>query len=391
MARLLAVAQTGLASLLLHPLRALATTAAITSLLTPYVACLAISQGIKAEAQASVRAGADLYVRGRQLRRSVPIRLSVADELRQLEGVVRVVPRIVGAVTLGAEDEPAVLVGLPAEEFPTNIRCVSGRLPRPGRSNELVIGTELAKRLALRTGSRIPPFYRSEQGERVSEVTGIFMSDAPLWQSRMMLTTLETAAAMFDVSDLATDLLVYCRPGYANAIAATVRRGLHSGELRTEGTTRADLEALLQRDVLHREGIFNLHFVLAFAVGILVVLVTSGIGLTERRREIGILKATGWQTDELLLRGLTESFLLSLAGAALSIVLSALWLKLFNGFSIAAVFLPGAGVRPAFDVPNRFTPVPALLAFVLSFAVVLCGTLLSTWRAAKAAPLEAMR
>src|SRR5262249_2930711 len=216
-----------------------------------------------------------------------------------------------------------------------------GRLPRPGRSNELVIGTELARRLVLKIGSRIPPFYRSEQGERVSEVVGIFMTDAPLWQSRMILTSFETAAAIFDVSDLATDLLVYCRPGYADSIAATIRRGLQSGELRSEVTTRADLQALMQRDVLHREGVFNLHFVLAFAIGILVVLVTSGIGLTERRREIGILKATGWQTDELLLRGLTESFLLSLAGAALSLVLSAFWLKVCNGFGIAMLFLAG--------------------------------------------------
>jgi ABC-type lipoprotein release transport system permease subunit len=391
MSRLFAVAQTGLGSLLLHPLRALVTTAAVVSLLTPYVACLAISQGIEAEAKISVRGGADLYVTGRQLGHSVPIRTAVVDELRRLEGVTRVVPRIVGSISLGAEDEPAVLVGLPAEEFPTNIRCVTGRLPRPGRSNELVIGTELAKRVALKTGSRIPPFYRSEQGERVSEVVGIFVSDAPLWQSRMILTSFETAAAIFDVSDLATDLLVYCRPGYADSIATAVRRGLHSGELRAEVTTRADLEALLKRDVLHREGIFNLHFVLAFAVGILVVLVTSGIGLTERRREIGILKATGWQTDELLLRGLTESFLLSLTGAALSLVLSAVWLKVLNGSGIAMLFLAGTDTRPAFDVPSRFTPVPALLAFVLSFALVLCGTLISTWRAAKAAPLEAMR
>jgi ABC-type lipoprotein release transport system permease subunit len=387
MARLLAVAQTGLGSLLLHPLRALVTIAAVVTLLTPYVACLAISQGIEAEAKVSIRAGADLYVTGRQMGQSVPIRTSVVDELRRLEGVTRVVPRIVGSVSLGKEPEPAVLVGLPAEEFPNDIQCVTGRLPRPGRSNELVMGTELAKRLALKTGSRIPPFYRSEQGERVSEIVGIFKSDAPMWQSRMILTSFETAAAIFDVSDLATDLLVYCRPGYADSIA----QGLQYGDLRAEVTTRADLEALLQRGVLHREGIFNLHFVLAFSVGILVVLVTSGIGLSERRREIGILKAVGWQTDELLLRGLTESFLLSLAGAAFSIVLSALWLKAFNAYGIAMLFLSGTDTRPAFEVPSRFTPVPALLAFVLSFAVVLCGTLLSTWRAAKAAPLEAMR
>jgi ABC-type antimicrobial peptide transport system permease subunit len=121
------------------------------------------------------------------------------------------------------------------------------------------------------------------------------------------------------------------------------------------------------------------------------VLVTSGVGLAERRREIGILKATGWQTDELLLRGLGESFLLSLAGASLALLLAGVWLKIFNGYGIAGLFLAGADLAPAFAVPSRFAPVPALLAFVLSFAVVMSGTLYSTWRSATATPLEAMR
>ena len=391
MSRLLAIAHTGLESLILHPLRAAVCIAAVVALLTPYLACLAISQGIEAEAKTSIQLGADLYVQGQQFGRGTAIPLAVADEIRQMEGVTRVVPRIVGSLTLGVDEEEVVLVGVPAEEFPTEVRCLSGRLPRSGGPNELAIGTELAQRLALKVGSRILPFYSSEQGERVSVVVGIFAADAPHWQGRMILTTLDTAASIFDVPGAATDLLVYCRPRYADRIGTTIRQGLSSGKIRAQVTTRADLEAQLPRDVLHREGIFNLHFVLAFVVGILVILVTSGIGLTERRREIGILKATGWQTDELLLRGLTESFLLSLTGAALALVLAAAWLKLFNGFGIAGLFMAGTGMRPAFAVPSRFTPVPALLAFVLSFAVVMSGTLISTWRAAKATPMDAMR
>ena len=72
--------------------------------------------------------------------------------------------------------------------------------------------------------------------------------------------------------------------------------------IRAEVTTSSDLLALLHKDLPHQEGIFTLHLVLAFIVAILVLLVTSGLGLSERRREIGILKATGWQTDEVRLR-----------------------------------------------------------------------------------------
>jgi ABC-type antimicrobial peptide transport system permease subunit len=163
------------------------------------------------------------------------------------------------------------------------------------------------------------------------------------------------------------------------------------GHIRAKVIAREDLAALLPRDLLHREGIFNLHFVLAFVMGILIVLVTSGVGITERRREVGILKATGWHTDEVLLRGLVESFLLGLTAASLALVVAWVWLRAFNGYGIASLFLTGADLAPGFVVPYRLTPVPALLAFVLAFALVMTGTLYSTWRAATAAPREAMR
>jgi len=91
------------------------------------------------------------------------------------------------------------------------------------------------------------------------------------------------------------------------------------------------------------------------------------------------------------LRSLVESLLLSLAGASISILLAFIWLKIFNGYWIASIFLTGVDAAPSFQVPSRMTPVPALLAFLLSFVLVMSGTLYSTWRAATAEPMEAMR
>ena len=61
-----------------------------------------------------------------------------------------------------------------------------------------------------------------------------------------------------------------------------------------EVISRSDLESLLPVGLGHREGVFNLVFVVAFAVAILAILVISGFGLSERRRTIGILKAVSY-------------------------------------------------------------------------------------------------
>jgi ABC-type lipoprotein release transport system permease subunit len=397
MRHLLEIAQTGLVAVLLHPLRSLVSVAALVVVLLPYLVGLGLAKGIEEEAEASARFGADLTITGSQFGRPVPIPLEAADQIRRIDGVADVVPRIVGEVVLGKNREHAVLVGIPPAKLPDWSGCVEGELPRQGGPNQLVLGSALARRLNLKVGSVLPPFYRNDRGERLSQVVGVFKADGPLWQANLILTTFETASDVFDQQGLATDLLVTCRDGYQSAVSRAIEQNVSAaspdgrGVVRARVTAREDLLALLPRGLLHREGIFDLHFLLAFVVAILVVLVTSGVGLAERRREIGILKATGWQTDEILLRSSVESLCLSLAGACASLLLAWVWLRIFNGAGIAAVFLAGVDALPEFPVPFRLTPVPALLAFVLSFVVVLSGTLFSSWRAATATPREAMR
>ena len=397
MRHFLEIARTGLDAVLLHPLRSLVSFVAVVVVLLPYLVGMGLAKGLEAEAEASARFGADLYVSGRRFGRPVPVPLTAVPEIRDLDGVVAVVPRIVGEVILGKEGVHAVLLGLPAERFPAWSSAVEGDLPRQGSVHELVLGTALARRLKLRVGSILPPFYQNRKGDRNSRVVGLFKADAPVWQANLILTTFETAAYVFDQPGSATDLLVWCRPGYQNETCSAIegKRTFAGppgqGPVRPRVVAREDLLVLLPHGVRHRAGIFNLHFLLAFVVGILVLLVTSGVGLAERRREIGILKATGWQTDEVLLRGLVESFCLSWAGACVALLLAWVWLRVFNGWGVAGLFLDGAGAAPGFRVPFRLTPVPALLAFVLSFAVVLTGTLYAAWRTATAPPRETMR
>jgi len=393
----LEVGRTGLDAVLLHRGRSAATILCVLSLLLPYLVGLGISKGIQDEARRSVDFGSDLYVTRLVLGAKAPIPLNIVAGIRLIEGVKEVVPRIVGEITLGKEHDSAVLLGVPVRHFPAEQHCVRGRLYGQSGRNELVIGTELARRLGLDVGSVLPPFYHNTEGDRLSEVVGIFESDASQWQANLIVTSFETAAAIFDQQGMATDLVVYCQPGYDAAVRTRILQDAsHLVPLSTEAlhlriTTRAELRALLDEGLMNREGIFNVHYVMAFSAAILVILVTSGFGLVERRREIGILKATGWQTDQVRLRWVVQSLLLSMALAGLAVVLGFAWLRWFNGFGVAGIFIAGAGAIPAFPVPFRLTPVPVMLAFFLSSVLVLSGSVFTSWRIATAQPREALR
>src|SRR6202035_4737020 len=160
--------------------------------------------------------------------------------------------------------EEAVLVGMPLAHFPAAVRCVEGELPHGSNLNELVMGTELARRLSFHVGALIPLFYHNARGERISKVVGIFSADVSIWQANLILTSFETASTICNQEGLATDLLVQCRPGYQESVRAAILRTRSAASPQSEGkislkaTTREDLQALLPRGLLRREGIFNL-------------------------------------------------------------------------------------------------------------------------------------
>jgi len=397
MSTFLAVARTGLDAAARHPLRSGAAVMTVVAVLAPYLAGAGVARGLADQAEESVAGGADLYVTGQRFGRDVPVPLSAVDVVRAVPQVTDVAPRIVAAIRLGKMHESAVLVGMPAGRFPAEAACVDGRLPAAGAANELTFGPQIARRLGVSVGSAIPPFYRNDEGERASTVVGVLRPDCPVWAANIVLADFDTAARISAQRGLASGLLVSCRAEYRDAVREAVSRldlraaGDEAGPVRARVVTREDAAAFVPAGVLHREGVFNLHFVLAFAVAIPLVLVTSGVGLAERRRETGVLKALGWQTDEILVRGVAESLLLAATGAALAVILAYVWLVAFDGRGIAGVFLAGADAAPGFTVPFRLTPEPVIVATALSFVVMTTGTLLSTWRAAVASPMEAMR
>lgn len=391
---LLEIGRTGVSSVVRHPLRSTAILTALLAVLVPFLTGLGLSLGIRDQADDSIRFGADLYVSVVQFGRTVPLSLDAVSNVERVDGVVRVVPRVVGSLTLGAQREPAVIVGMPPEAFPVTAECVEGRLYQSTASNEFVVGSVLAHRLGLHVGSVLPPFYQNSHGERLSRVVGIFRTDAPIWQAHLIFTSCETAAALFDQSGYTTGLLVNCRAGYSDHVRREIlrdRQMLGAGSLPPRVVSRDDLKAWGSMNFLRRDGLFSLHSVLGFSIAILMIVITSDMGVSSRRREIGILKATGWQTDEILMRSAVENLLLAFAGAATSIVLAYTWMRLLNGFWIASVFLPDLDLAPGIRVPFRLAPVPVILALVISLVVILSGTLYSSWRAAMISPKEAMR
>ncbi len=393
----------------MSPLRSIVTVSVVSVVLVPYLVGLGLVEGLRQEISLTANRSMsgrlpDLYVSGSRFGRRVPVPVSVAETIAGFDGVSRVIPRIVGRVRIGQSSTEAIVVGIPASEWSRHApshsngwELIEGDWPASERGEpaQLLVGSALATRLQIEVGDVLPPLVRTRHGDKTPLVVGVFRSDGSLWQSQMILTTWSTATELFDQPGMVTDLLVTCRAGQAEAIRSRILREVvvSAGESMVQPVvmSRSDFESLLPAGLGHRGGVFSMLFVMALSMGVLVVLLTSGLGLRDRRRTIGILKATGWQTDQVLLRGLVEHLILAVIAASASVLIAYCWLEVFNGYLIASVFLAGLEAEPGVTVPFSLAPVPVVLAFLISCAVVMTGNTVVTWRVAVAPPAEAMR
>jgi putative ABC transport system permease protein len=100
------------------------------------------------------------------------------------------------------------------------------------------------------------------------------------------------------------------------------------------------------------------------------------VSVTERTREIGIMKAVGAQDRDVLQLFLTEAVVLGGVGSVLGVAVG-----LVGGFVATA----------ALDLPLLYSPGWAAVAVVVGVVVGVLAGLYPAWNAARVDPIEALR
>ncbi len=354
----------------------------LLGVLLPFVAASALSEGVRSQSIMSVEAGADLYVSREQYGRNGPISLKMVERFEKIPGVMRVVPRIVGRTYLG--EELAVVVGIDrfADFSPS-------RTEHPLDAEQAYFGSSLARRLDLAPGDEFRFFLNPALP---FSVAGLLEPELSIWSGSMVVISFDAAQQVFKLPGMASELLLYCRPGTAESVADHLSSLGKPWEMQPplRIQTRKIVRRYVNRGFDIQAGMFTMLYVTAFGLSVPALLILSGLGRGVRRREIGIMKAVGWQTLEVLEMTFFENLLLALLGSLLAVVFAMLWLKLGNGIGIAPLFISGAGWIPDFAVPSRFLPLPVLYSFLFGLVLTMIGTLVPTWKAAVTPPLTTM-
>jgi ABC-type lipoprotein release transport system permease subunit len=372
--------------LIRHRGRSFVVTLCLGAILFPLVTALAISEGLRFQAEISIREGANFYVSEDRYGGNGPISLDYQGKLSGLQGVSRVTPRVVGRTYFA--DRLTAVVGLEPEALPALKPLVRGGVPNaPG---EVLLGQGIARAFKIQIGM---PVSLGANPHKTFKVTGI-LSPSCLWNSDLMVMRHSDANEFFRIKGFSTQLLIYTSSDSSPLADKSLIGRSDPGRPQVANLRVEDLHHVQERvraAFAHKGGIFIILYIILAALAIQAFLITSGFGLRAMEQEIGVMKAVGWRTSEMLGKIGLECLVISLTALSSAILLSMALTKGLNGILIAQFFVAEVGFFPEVDIPSRYLPFHGLLGLGLALCATLSGGLWSAWRKAQRPPAELMR
>ena len=286
-----------------------------------------------------------------------------ADRLREIEGVEMAVPaiRYVSQGGKGFGFEQVEGVDWDAFARMNGQRLVEGRAPT--EVNEVVVDETKAKNNQLRVGSTIHLF-----GNLPYTVTGIYTPEAG---PRVKMSLAAMQDALESPGKCTWVYVKVADPARAVETGRAIDAALPGNKLQL---TR-DIITNIEKSIPYL-GVFLRTLVgLSAVVSGLVVMLAMYTTITERTREIGILKALGASRGYIVGEIEKEALLISVAGLA-------------AGF--AASFLAGFLIQRAYGLPFEYTWGWGLTAALIGLVGGALGALYPAVRAANLDPVNAL-
>lgn len=301
----------------------------------------------------------------------------VRDVLDRLPGITAVSP-VVSGPAFGRRGEAVQSIALVGVDLPRYLRVipldrnmVDGRLDLG--SGNAVIGRQLAKDLGLRTGGKL----RIDAGkgrEAIVNVAGIFELGVRELDARYVYLDLKQAQSLLALPGGVTVIDVTVADLFGADRSAARIRGLTRLKAESWMETNAQLMNALSSQSMSTRMI-SVFVAMSVALGIASVLAVS---VTQRTREIGILRAMGTRRGQMLRVFLVQGAVLGLVGSLIGALAGLGLVGAFNTFGPKLFYIP---LPPAL--------IPAAMALATVAGVVAAAVPAS--RAAKLDPVEAIR
>ena len=382
--RHLKILEFALVSLLRRKFKNLSLIAVYSFLIAVLAAILFLTHALKTEASRLLAEAPELIVQKMVAGRHELIPQEYADKIRTIPGVRAVQPRFWGYYYDALTQANYTLLSVSAEM--PGLEMLQGRLP--SGPDECAIGAGVSRVRGVGLGDDLILIDGRNIGVSL-EVVGLFRAESELLTNDLIVLGRDDLVNFFGYPpDRATDIAVSVfNPTEVATVAGKVKRLL------------PDSRPITRREILQTyEGVFN------WRSGLMLTLFSSALiafcilawdkatGISaEEKREIGILKAVGWETSDILELKFWEGLAVSLFSLLLGLTAAYVLVFYLHAPILASVLKGWSVLFPEF----RLVPFVSLYQiFAISFLTVIpyvASTVIPSWKAAIADPESAMR
>ena len=326
------------------------------------------------------------------------ISAGLVAKLEKTKGAARVDPTVEGIGLFVVRKDGKLLGGQGAPTLSFNYNdapSVSGKPAvtiskgqPPTGSGEVALDANAAEKAGYKLGDKVRMVTAGERPQLSATLVGIAeFGGGGLAGATLVLFDTKTAQDIFlGGQDVYSRVALTAEPGVSQKeLAAEAAKGLPDNLEAVTGDKMAkEVESLINQ-VLDFLNIFLLVFAaIALVVGTFLIINTFSILVAQRSRELALMRALGASRRQVTWAVLLEAFVVGLIGSTLGLLL---------GFALAAG-LKALFARFGLDLsatPLVFSPRTAVVAYVVGLLVTLIAAYLPARRAAKIAPVAAMR
>ncbi|MDN7025121.1 ABC transporter permease [Methanoculleus sp. FWC-SCC1] len=302
-------------------------------------------------------------------------------QIERAVGPNTVIPLAQGgdAIAVGSETGAAVIYAMPVEEMPALLDLADGIYPRS--TGGALAGSALAAEFGMQPGTRVQV---GSNASNTLRVVGVIEERGVGFDINPDFALIVPHAWYSDVYDEEEydQVIVKVRDvGDIDVVKAAIEETLNRRETVVDVLdTRMILESLFQ--------VFEQITVFTLAIGS-ISLVVAGVSIlnvmmmsvSERTREIGVMRSIGTRQQDVLRMFLYEALILGLIGSIIGGVMS-----IGTGYLVNAVVLQ----RP------EFLFVPSSLVYILygmgfGVATSIASGIYPAWKASRLNPIQALR
>ena len=331
--------------------------------------------------------------------------MSKVDEIKKVDGVTAAFPSYQfaakpgGAIVVSFGIPDTIVAGDPAENDYSALKLTyaKGRGVTANSRGEVALGSTIAKEFKKNVGDTIdlpvrPADARPDFVNHTFTVVGIVneTKTAPdtfayinIADGQMLLKDSLPVALQgsLPVDQITEGISAYSKPGTSLSDLDKIADRINSQVTGVKAIKPSDLVNGFKSGGAIFTAITTAAALLALIIGGLSVVNTMFMSVAERVREIGLKKAVGATTSNVMGEFLIEATLIGLIGGVLG-----------YGLGVLVVVLRNTLFAPA-DGSSLFLITPALTIFAIGFATALGAVagVLPAWRAARMDPVIALR